>query len=435
MISGLGSVGDDHNDTAAYLFNINITASYNNLTINLTNEHGSVNGSSGEPTLLFPSYIRTASMVLCIVILGIGVVGNVMVPLVIIKTKDMRNSTNIFLMNLSIADLMVLLVCTPTVLVEVNSKPETWVLGEEMCKAVPFVEMTVAHASVLTILAISFERYYAICEPLRAGYVCTKTRAMLICLMAWAFAALFTSPMGLIAQYQMVDYIDGTIVPACLTVPDTFWKIFFFFMVISLFFILPLCILIVLYTVIARHLMADSGTSNTGDINQRARRQVVLMLGTVVLSFFTCLLPFRLFTLWIILTTRENIRSLGVEKYYNILYFCRIMHYLNSAINPILYNLMSSKFRQGFKRLIGIQRKRNLLLMRHRATMSTSLSHSSTRVHRHSPDLSWRDGSLESRTRNGSIRRSVILRSSLLRHEGNHKHKDSMPQQNSESYV
>ena len=50
------------------------------------------------------------------------------------KTKDMRNSTNIFLTNLSIADLLVLLICTPTVLVEVNSKPETWVLGQEMCK-------------------------------------------------------------------------------------------------------------------------------------------------------------------------------------------------------------------------------------------------------------------------------------------------------------
>lgn len=46
----------------------------------------------------------------------------------------MRNSTNIFLTNLSIADLLVLLVCTPTVLVEVNTRPETWVLGQEMCK-------------------------------------------------------------------------------------------------------------------------------------------------------------------------------------------------------------------------------------------------------------------------------------------------------------
>lgn len=56
------------------------------------------------------------------------------VPIVIAKTKDMRNSTNIFLINLSIADLFVLVVCTPTVLVEVNTKPETWILGHGMCK-------------------------------------------------------------------------------------------------------------------------------------------------------------------------------------------------------------------------------------------------------------------------------------------------------------
>ncbi|KAK9889551.1 hypothetical protein WA026_006905 [Henosepilachna vigintioctopunctata] len=83
-------------------------------------------------TPVFPSYLRTTSMVFCIVIMCLGVIGNVMVPIVIFKTKDMRNSTNIFLVNLSVADLMVLLVCTPTVLVEVNSRLETWVLGKEM---------------------------------------------------------------------------------------------------------------------------------------------------------------------------------------------------------------------------------------------------------------------------------------------------------------
>lgn len=88
---------------------------------------------------VFPSYIRTTSMVFCIIIMCLGVIGNVMVPIVIFKTKDMRNSTNIFLVNLSVADLMVLLVCTPTVLVEVNSKPETWVLGEEMCEYINII--------------------------------------------------------------------------------------------------------------------------------------------------------------------------------------------------------------------------------------------------------------------------------------------------------
>lgn len=41
-----------------------------------------------------------------------------------------------------------------------------------------------------------------------------------------------------------------------------------------------------------------------------------------------------------------------VEIYYCVLYFCRCMWYLNTAMNPILYNLMSSKFRDGFIKLL-----------------------------------------------------------------------------------
>ncbi|CAG4970910.1 unnamed protein product [Colias eurytheme] len=298
-----------------------------------------------------PYYIKATSMTFCIVIMCLGVIGNVMVPIVILKTKDMRNSTNIFLVNLSIADLMVLLVCTPTVLVEVNSKPETWVLGKELCLAVPFVELTVAHASVLTILAISFERYYAICEPLRAGYVCTKTRATLICALAWFFAALFTSPILGIAELHTVTRQDGTF-EQCLTQAVTFWEITFFVMVIIFLYLLPLIILIVLYTVIAKNLISAASkvvmNKTVDPYNVRARKQVILMLGTVVLCFFLCLMPYRVLALWIIVTPSELSDNISPEKWYNLLYFSRIMLYINSAINPILYNLMSSKFRIGF---------------------------------------------------------------------------------------
>ncbi|KAK3918702.1 Neuropeptide Y receptor type 1 [Frankliniella fusca] len=116
----------------------NVALEYANLTTSSNHSHSNedlmAEGEGGSHE--FPGYIRTTSMVFCIFILGIGVIGNVMVPLVILKSRDMRNSTNIFLTNLSIADLMVLLVCTPTVLVEVNSKPETWVLGSEMFESV-----------------------------------------------------------------------------------------------------------------------------------------------------------------------------------------------------------------------------------------------------------------------------------------------------------
>lgn len=82
--------------------------------------------------------------------------------------------------------------------------------------------------------------------------------------------------------------------------------------------------------------------------NTRARKQVILMLGTVVLCFFLCLMPYRALTLWIIMTPAEWYDDVSPEKWYNILYFSRVMLYINSAINPILYNLMSSKFRIGF---------------------------------------------------------------------------------------
>lgn len=81
------------------------------------------------------------------------------------------------------------------------------------------------------------------------------------------------------------------------------------------------------------------------------------MLGTVVLFFFISLLPFRALIVWIVLVPHEEVMALGNEKYYNLLYFCRIMFYLNSAINPILYNLMSTKFRNGFFKLCGIKKK------------------------------------------------------------------------------
>ncbi|XP_054282772.1 growth hormone secretagogue receptor type 1-like [Macrosteles quadrilineatus] len=163
-------------------------------------------------------------------------------------------------------------------------------------------------------------------------------------------------PILAVAEYSYAEYFDGSMVPVCLTQADTFWAAFFFLSTISLFFGLPLAILIILYSVIACHLMANPGiVAPSAHSALRYRRQVVMMLGTVVVSFFLCLLPFRAFTLWIILEPPEVVSSLGVDKYYNILYFSRIMLYLNSAVNPILYNLMSSKFRDGFRRLLGFK--------------------------------------------------------------------------------
>ncbi|XP_053945604.1 pyrokinin-1 receptor-like [Anastrepha ludens] len=201
------------------------------------------------------------------------------------------------------------------------------------------------------------------------------------------------APIVLIATFRTERYYDDTEVAVCFTSADTFWSAFYFIACITIFFVLPFIVLVLLYTAIAYKLLRrnidfhrpttaahvpsttclssvilrqqslnklpfqmpqqnSAGAQQLSTGMRKHRKQVIFMLVAVVASFFLCLLPFRAFTLWVIAAPMEDIADLGIDGYYGVLYFCRIMFYLNSALNPILYNLMSSKFRTGFWRLI-----------------------------------------------------------------------------------
>ena len=51
--------------------------------------------------------------------------------------------------------------------------------------------------------------------------------------------------------------------------------------------------------------------------------------------------------MWVVISPYEIFDHINIELYFNILYFCRLMFYINSAINPILYNTMSSRYVGG----------------------------------------------------------------------------------------
>lgn len=82
-----------------------------------------------EPIVL-PEYIAMTSLVLCSIILAVGIAGNLLVIVVILTSKVLRSSTNLFLLNLSVADLLVLVTCTPTSLVEIATRTDAWLMGK-----------------------------------------------------------------------------------------------------------------------------------------------------------------------------------------------------------------------------------------------------------------------------------------------------------------
>lgn len=80
-----------------------------------------------------PLYILVITTVVCVFEFVTGIIGNLLVAVVIWKNKDMRNSTNFFLLNLSVADLLVIVVCMPSAVMELHAR-DYWYLGEFMCK-------------------------------------------------------------------------------------------------------------------------------------------------------------------------------------------------------------------------------------------------------------------------------------------------------------
>ena len=96
--------------------------------------------------------------------------------------------------------------------------------------------------------------------------------------------------------------------------------------------------------------MAAAAATESASI-LRSRKQVVTMLVTVVVFFFACMMPFKVLTLWLTALPVDVFDVIDLETYFILVYFSRVMFYINSAINPILYNIMSSKFREGFRRV------------------------------------------------------------------------------------
>lgn len=89
---------------------------------------------------IFPSVFEWFLITIHCIVFIVGLVGNFLVCLAVYRNHTMRTVTNLFIVNLAIADFLVIFLCLPpTVLWDVS---ETWFLGNTLCKIVPYVQVT-----------------------------------------------------------------------------------------------------------------------------------------------------------------------------------------------------------------------------------------------------------------------------------------------------
>lgn len=93
----------------------------------------------------------------------LGVSGNLALIIIILKQKEMRNVTNILIVNLSFSDLLVTIMCLPFTFV--YTLMDHWIFGEAMCKLNPFVQCASITVSVFSLVLIAIERHQLIINP------------------------------------------------------------------------------------------------------------------------------------------------------------------------------------------------------------------------------------------------------------------------------
>ncbi|KAK4002091.1 hypothetical protein OUZ56_003943 [Daphnia magna] len=100
---------------------------------------------------MFPSVYEWILIGLHCVVFIVGLAGNFLVCLAVYRNHTMRTVTNMFIVNLAIADFLVIFLCLPpTVLWDIT---ETWFMGNTLCKIIPYFQDVRYHRITLYTLA------------------------------------------------------------------------------------------------------------------------------------------------------------------------------------------------------------------------------------------------------------------------------------------
>ncbi|ESN91625.1 hypothetical protein HELRODRAFT_129617, partial [Helobdella robusta] len=324
------------------------------------------------PQLTIPSYI---------IIFLLAVIGNALVVMTLANNRNMRTITNIFLLNLSISDMLLAVFCMPFTLIP--TLMQDFIFGYVVCKLVRYLQGLVVGVCVFTHVTISLERFWAICQPLKSRKWQTRRHCYKMLVLIWLGAILITIPTGV--SHQIVSLRNAKKCVEMWTNKNL--EIAYVIILLFLLFILPLVVMFVAYGCIAATLFCGmspqkfksysfisrrtntdndlataaatttttaaakaptSLTTNTSNSINRSRRKSVLMLFIVVSEFFICWAPLYIMETWTIISPQTISRPSPV-----VMNLIHLLAFISSCCNPITYCFMSKKFRAGFVGAFG----------------------------------------------------------------------------------
>ncbi|KAJ0175414.1 hypothetical protein K1T71_008573 [Dendrolimus kikuchii] len=279
-----------------------------------------------------------------------SLIGNLLTCIVIYWDRSMRTTTNYYLLNLAVSDFFV----SFGILLEIKEKFDHldqylhYHFGSFACKIHYFLIMTLWNNNILILTVLAIERYLAICHPLCQSSK-TGSRVMKVIGLVWVVAILESLP-----EVWTVDVLRSPRASLCFTTPTRFAKIVNG--VVALFtFVIPLGIMTFVYTMIA--FAVNNAQNKDMEMNRfnhsDNRGKVNKLIVALTVSFLVCWLPFFLVRLVMVVADVPEI--IAFKEWWRICYNLSSFNcWFSSVLNPLLFSLMSSKFRKTLKTQTGL---------------------------------------------------------------------------------
>ena len=259
----------------------------------------------------------------------LAIFGNSLVITAFVCFKKLRTRTIYFVVGLAAADILVGLLSIPfwiATLISIWLESVSWMNNSLLYRAFIALDVFSGIASILHLLLISLERLYAIGWPVRHR-VSSRRSYLLSASMAWCIS------LGAAAMF----------------VPEKNVTHFPRFLLLQLCFFIPLTLICITYIMMG--IIVKCHTHDSNSWNHLKETKLILTILFLIILFIAAWAPFMAVNIITFLCVKCSIPN-------NVVYFSKLLHYSNSAVNPLVYSYRLPEFKKAVYILLKDRQQR-----------------------------------------------------------------------------